>query len=1239
MIDPHFALQLLTPGNTSAPELLEALQAVGFEDLRSAQSRFQALCENDEQRELCAIIIPALLHALTDAASADSSLLNFQRLLETTPDRRALIAFLVEKPRAVEILVKLFVGSQFLTEILLRNTHYLIQLTEHKRLAEFKSREEFVEQGKKELPSGASMHEVMNQLRRFQQWELLRLAACDTFGLMDLKTVTLQLALLADALVQITLERVAELEGMDQQDFVVLALGKLGGEELNYSSDIDLVFLCEKEAERYWGVGQKLIRILSDSTELGFLYRVDMRLRPWGNAGALVTTADSWLDYLSRHGQLWEKQALLKARPIAGNLAFGKAALARLEPILFDVKVDAVRAEVRQTKKKIEAQLARKGLQWGEVKGGPGGIRDVEFVTQFLQLTHGGQYPEIRSINTLEGLVRLAERKLIFPEEFRRLTEGYLVLRTIEHALQLLHNKQEHALPRNERRLAYLARRLDYPDTTTFLEKYELHSRSVREVFEAYLHHDQHPLLKSASEATPVSIHFGHAVGTYRETFSASDEQRHVELLNGLSETHQIRLHVESEEEGRQRVTIVGFDRIGELSAICGLLCASGIDILSGNVFTGADVEGIGPQPGSSKSVASSSRAASKRRTRKFVNVFQVRASGLSQDSPPTEEFWNTFEQQLNDLVHTADEMGVREMQGRLAHRVAEAMSGKRKRNSALLPVQIEVDNTEESDATILHIRGEDTPGFLYELTNAIAVSGLSIVRMTIQSTGQEVIDTLYVVDEHHRRIQSEERLNELRAAIVLIKHFTHLLSRSPNPASALVHFQQFLENLFRQPNWLEQLSPLQNSEVLGALATLLGISDFLWDDFLRLQHANLFPVVTNVEGLQQPRDRTSLITEIQSILQQTPVEARLHALNEFKDREMMRADMRHILGLQDKFGMFGKELTFVAEVVVDAARQICEDELQAIHGMPLTPAGSPALSCWCALGKFGGKELGYASDIELIFLYEVDGQTAGPNVISNADYYRMLVNHFQRAIRSKRKGIFEVDLRLRPYGKAGQLAVSMEAFQNYFSPGGAAWPYERQALVKLRPVAGSQQLGRKVVKLRDQFIYRGEPFDVASMRAMREKQIRQLIRPGTFNAKLSPGGLVDCEYLVQALQITYGHLHKSIREPNTREAMKALENYGLLPGQIRVELRDAYRFFRRVIDGLRVVRGDASDLTVPDAESEEFVFLARRLNYRSDVARLRQDFERHTQNVQELAGALPSLLQQEPTPQADRSP
>ncbi len=1219
------SLGLLLADRELSPKCERLLRNIGFERPESALLRLRTLCANREQADLFASPLQALLHALLDAANPDQSLLNFQRFVERVPDRIALFSGLRARPRAIEILIKLFVNSEFLSEILIRHPDHLERLTEHKRVAEFKSRADFENDGLQELQGAETIPEVMAGLRRFHQWELLRLAACDTFGLMDLKTVTLQLALLADAIVRIALDRAAADEEVPADEFAVLAFGKLGGEELNYSSDIDLVFLSDRESERFWGLGRKLIRILSDPTDQGFLYRVDMRLRPWGNAGPLVTTIDGYADYMRRSGAIWEKQALLKARCIAGNPAIGKAALTALAPFVSTVSADAARKNIVDMKTRIEGQLAKRGQLPGDVKNGAGGIRDIEFVVQYLQLIHGTALPYLRTTNTLDGLVRLADFNVINAEEFRCLSTGYLFLRTIEHALQLMHNRQEHRIPPAPRELAFLARRLDFPDMGTFVSRVASHTVAVRTIFDRHLRSDSRNGEHPPEAQAPEDLHFGTAAQSYRETFTAEAIAQHLKLLEQLDESHPVRIAATDFGGGRFNITVVGFDRLGDLSAICGLITAYGLDIVDGDVFTGAEVET--PRVGRTRTRSGSETS----RRRKFVNVFSVRRlDDPLQDAPNI--VWKRFEEELVELVCLVRQGNREEMQARLTQRVAMSLKPGKAEPGTLFPIEIEIDEEVSPETATLRILGNDSPGFLYELTNATAINGLSVIRMSIRSRGGAATDTLKVVDDATQRAPDPERLKKLRVAIVLIKHFTHLLSQAPNPVASLKHFRELLESLFQQPDWAEQLSPLNNSEVLERVVRLLGISDFLWEDFLRVQHRNLFPVLADDSGLQIVKDRSALLEELRRELAATPPPDRKTALNAFKDREMLRVDMRHILGLQTEFSTFGRELTAVAEATVAGALELCLDDLQQTYGLPTNSCGRPIPLCICALGKFGGREMGYASDVELMFIHEGDGRTAGPQTISHLEFQEILVEKFVKTIDSRRKGIFEIDLRLRPYGSAGPLAVSLASFERYFNIGGDAWPYERQALVKLRPVAGDDSLGEKITQLRDRILYSGLPFDLNAMRAMRERQVRELTHAGTFNAKFSPGGVVDCEYLVQALQIQFGHLHPSLRATNTRDAMKALEQFDIISGERRLQLRDAYRFLRRLIDGLRVVRGNAGDLNVPLPGSNEFLFLARRLGYGDGSSLLAKDLEQHTRHVLSAVNELDLLLRHVPS-------
>ncbi|GAB4134815.1 MAG: hypothetical protein Tsb009_00290 [Planctomycetaceae bacterium] len=1194
--------KLLDPNAKLEDSLITAFRSVGFRDPKIAQQRLQELCPDETSREKLAICLPNLLAALSDTATPDVSLINFERYVQSVDDRLALFDNLANQPRAVEILVRLFVGSQFLTEILIRNPHFLEELTNHRSLAEFKSRPQLIAEGLHSVAHVENLEAKFNALRRFQQWELLRIGACDAFGLFDLKSVTVQLSLLADSIVQICLNQLSEELNVSTNGFCVLAFGKLGGEELNYSSDIDLVFLAETDAEQFWRLGQQLIRVIHESSAEGFLYRVDMRLRPWGRSGALVNTVDAHLNYLKEHGQAWEKQALLKARIIAGDEDVGRKFLKRVEPWMFSTSPKEVRKTIREMKSQIEEGLKKKGREWGEIKLGRGSIRDVEFVTQCLQLIHGGSCRDVRSFNTMDGLVRLADFGFLQADEFRFLSSGYMFLRTIEHSLQLMHYKQTHSLPDNRRELTYLARRLDFPNADEFLHFYERHCRAIHEVYQKYIEQEQTsasvpPDEKPSPRETHLKIP---SIPSYSESFSSQEQAKHARMFEDIQRDDVFNLEATCTKEGLWTLTIVGKKRTGELPLICGMLFVRGFNILSGNVFT--------------------EKASDESSQRRFVGVFTLKPPG--DELRP--EIWTQYAEELSTYMQLVRSGRANDAHGQLAKRVAGAVREAAEDDSTLLPVEIEIDNEMSSEATVLQIRADDTLGFLYELTNALALTGMTVERVVVGSVGNRVFDTLFVTNQDGGKITNETRLLELRAAVVLIKHFTHLLPRSPNPEAALLQFRDFLEHLFQRQNWPAELSSLERPEVLRGLAKLLGVSTFLWEDFLRLQHANLFPVVADIEGLSHPRSKEELETELADLLKAAKDDTtRRSRLNAFKDREMFRVDMRHILSHISEFGQFAEELTDVAEVVIAAAFQICFASLEERFGHPQGQTGDPCRLSVCALGKCGGREMGFASDVELMFLYEESGKTSGPEIISNQEFVLKLVEKFNQTIKTRRKGIFEVDLRLRPYGKAGSLAVSLDAFATYFAPEGAAWPYERQALVKLRPIAGDLEFGQQIVALRDSLVYTGDPFDITAMRALREKQIRQLVKAGTFNAKLSPGGLVDCEYLVQGLQITHGSLHPQLRTRSTRKAIHALHEANIISTQQRDRLLEAYIFLRRLIDALRMVRGHARDLTVPPSDSEEFQFLARRLSYAEGVHQLQQDLEQVTHSVMELAELL----------------
>lgn len=1204
------------------------LASIPFADPGAAERCLRRIGEGVHKSALLGQVWPHLDGALSRAANPDRVLVSLERFLARAGQESEpadMLRYLADTPRAVEILIALLAGSRFLTEILLRHPDYLPQLVVHREIAQPKTLEQFCAAARACILDG-DQADHLDALRRYQRWELLRIGACDLLGLLDLRAVAGQLAYLADGIIRACLDLASEQPGTTDDGLVVLAMGKLGGNELNYSSDIDLVFVARAGGGSHVRRGERLIDALTRATPEGFLYRVDMRLRPWGQSGPLVTSLEGYLKYLSQTARPWEKQALLKARPVAGDLTLGEDFLRRAEALIFNGAAGAIRSDVQAMKARTESYLRERGRDWGEVKLGEGSIRDVEFVTQYLQLIHGGDQPEVCSRNTLDALDRLTTNGLLTVREHRVLSSGYTFLRTVEHHLQMLDYRQTHTLPKDRRDLLDLARRLGFEGSNadqSFLSRYEEHRTAIRAVYMHHLGSDPMANIETLSGAsTPVvARHVAQMAPSYAQTFSEAEIARHARLAARLDGEHLAELDAVPLADGRWRATIVAFDYPGELSLICGLLFVYGFSILDGNVFT------YEPQPGPDEQTG----------RRKIVDVFDVRPVRAETSAAiQAGQIWPQYADDLEALLrqtHAGDAQGAR---GELARRVAGSFHDVERGPTTLYPIEIEIDNAASEQYTVMCIDTQDTVGFLYELTNALAASRVYIAQVKVRSEGSRVQDTLYVTDAAGHKIVAPQKQRELRAATVLIKHFTHLLPLSPNPESALIHFRQFIEQMFGRPDWPDEFASLENVQVLERLARLLGVSDFLWADFLRMQHANLFPVIHNTDALHTAKSRARLQDELEAALSAvhsgpqftSPDASRPAALwqqvvNEFKDREMFRIDMRHILGHTQEFGEFSEELTHLAEVVVNSTYHLCHEDLRAIYGTPCLNDGSPSEMAVCALGKCGGWELGFASDIELMFIYAGNGKTTGPQVITTAEFYEKVVQDFVGAIRARQEGIFEIDLQLRPYGKSSSMAVSLEAFRRYFGPDGPAWAYERQALVKLRPVAGNPGLGQEVVRLRDQFVYTGQPFDVNAMRAMRERQIRHLVTGGTFNAKFSPGGLVDVEYLVQGLQITHGHRDPSLRVTNIRKAMAALFTAGILAEGDYSQLRRAHTFLRWLIDGLRMVRGNAKDLTVPPADSEAFAYLARRLRYGQDVDRLRQDLDKHSAHVQELNARL----------------
>ena len=472
--------------------------------------------------------IAARIQLLLAAAPDPDTAVHFlERLRQESPPAFDRIS---SSPAALRAAVNLFSYSNFLSEAVLKSPERILEVADSGSFHRVLTVEEYAER-LFEFP-GAEPKGVPSavDLARFRRRQLLRILLRDVLGVATLSDVTEELSNLADAILDVAYRGIrAELVARHGEPrlgdgepcgFSVISMGKLGGKELNYSSDIDLMFVYGGNGETdgpapvtnkefYKTVANQYTALLSTYTAEGRCYRVDLRLRPDGTLGEICISGDGARTYYSERARDWEKQMLIKARVSAGEPEPGAALLEFVEPLIYQSSLDfrAVEA-VSETRQRISEKLAaRRGLESGlDVKLTPGGIRDVEFLVQCLQRLHGGRDPWVRHGGTMFALFRLRDKGLLSGGEYARLAAAYQFLRYLEHRLQAEEDRQTHTLPSDPGRLGLLARRMP-PESAgatltgeTLQQKLEEHLAAVREIYERVIH-AQKPLYYTAAPA------------------------------------------------------------------------------------------------------------------------------------------------------------------------------------------------------------------------------------------------------------------------------------------------------------------------------------------------------------------------------------------------------------------------------------------------------------------------------------------------------------------------------------------------------------------------------------------------------------------------------------------------------------------------------------------------------------------------------------------------------------------
>ncbi|MGB4069701.1 MAG: hypothetical protein WBK08_16865 [Nitrospira sp.] len=530
----------------NAEGIREILSAYGLRDPDQADRNLDAMAGDPIQRRQLADILPMLMKSIARTADPDQALNHWERMLESV-SRTSFLDYLRTSPRMLDLLCVIFGNSDALTFTLIRDPTVVYWLAEEDVLARPPVRKGMERALYASIGHLTSKESKLDALRRFQRREMLRIGVRDLLRLSTVPETTSSLSDLACLLIHAAYEVVdADLRqqyGIPmhrnrqrrwvETKFAVIGMGKLGGHELNYSSDVDLIYLYEshdgetraprgRRAAIPAGVGisneeyfeilaRELTRVLIEPTREGYVFRVDLRLRAEGSVGQLARSLEEYQKYYATRGQVWERLALLKAWPVAGSHDVGQAFLKLVKSFVLGAgkKMDRDKAltivqDVRAVKDMIDAKMTDRGHAQRNVKLGTGGIREIEFFVQTVQVLAGRKVPALLDRSTLGSLDRLVQKKLLSIEDRDALTAAYLFLRDVEHKLQMVDDLQTHSLPAEAAELERCAIRMGYGTedrrkaVVSFQADHQRHTEMVHRTFQSFFVEPKiSPVLKS----------------------------------------------------------------------------------------------------------------------------------------------------------------------------------------------------------------------------------------------------------------------------------------------------------------------------------------------------------------------------------------------------------------------------------------------------------------------------------------------------------------------------------------------------------------------------------------------------------------------------------------------------------------------------------------------------------------------------------------------------------------------
>jgi [glutamine synthetase] adenylyltransferase / [glutamine synthetase]-adenylyl-L-tyrosine phosphorylase len=512
---PDFAV-LLDP-ELSEQEAVAVLARYGFLDASKAFRNIVLLREGQafvhqtpRSRRLFNEMFPLLFEEIVRSPDPDMALNYLESYLASQGSWDAFHAFMRQDVRALKVLISIFGNSEYFSRMLVRSPGLIEDLMDASREIGLGSGA-FLNRGLiAALDKAMTITDKLDALRRFKHREELRIGMADLMGSIPLPAICRGLSRLADTCLSAVLALAATETakrcgaGGGCGGIAVIGAGKLGGRELIYGSDLDILFVYDETSaetpprglsvfEYFSKIAEKTISYLTTMTREGFAYRVDTRLRPTGAKGPLVQSIDAFRNYFTSGAETWERQSLVNSRFITGDRNVGQAFSDALQGLIYrDHDPVALVTDIRSMRKRMQEELGKEDGSQFNIKQGMGGLVDIEFLAQSLQLRYGNKHKHVRVPGTINALRALRKERILSPADHRILLDAYLFLRRLESRLRIVANQSTSFLSRDPAKLRTLAKRMGYIDEdgsagTALLLEYERTSREVRGTFERML--------------------------------------------------------------------------------------------------------------------------------------------------------------------------------------------------------------------------------------------------------------------------------------------------------------------------------------------------------------------------------------------------------------------------------------------------------------------------------------------------------------------------------------------------------------------------------------------------------------------------------------------------------------------------------------------------------------------------------------------------------------------------------